>query len=200
MHLAAKQLLDWLSIRPTWRELGDLLGNIFIANFVWAILVVVALDLVGAAIQLVDWLKAEGEVFDRMVDTALRDDSRFFYLLTGVAFLEETIFRFVPLSIVLLAAKVRANWIWTVFPVAIISSVLFGLVHIDNHDVVTWRVVLSCILIQGVGGILMSLLFLKYTGLRFRYVLGALLVTTVSHAFWNMFVIAPSIIVASWKA
>jgi membrane protease YdiL (CAAX protease family) len=70
-------------------------------------------------------------------------------LLAGVAFLEEGIFRF-PLAFVAILAE------RLVIPVAIASSFIFGCVHGDITNVA----------VQGLGGFVLCLVFLKCGGYR----------------------------------
>ena len=107
----------------------------------------------------------------------------FFGWLFFQAFLEECIFRLIPLSIVIGAGcKFRA----VVFT-AILSSVIFGLVHGNVY----------CIFFQGFGGLIYCFLFMKCGGLQKKYG-RALLVTTITHFLYNGICVVYYLITLSW--
>lgn len=79
---------------------------------------------------------------------------------------EELLFRYVPIQIV----NASNNASKLMLPVVIGSSILFGLAHGGPLNILT----------QGVGGLFLSYLYIKYES----YWLNVL-----SHALWNFFVV-----------
>lgn len=91
-------------------------------------------------------------------------------ILTAFVFLEEIIFRVIPL---MLAIGLQGSP-KTVLFVAGISSVLFGLVHGSWHHV----------FIQGAGGMFLSCVFLKCGGFNKKY-FKATAASTATHFLFN---------------
>jgi membrane protease YdiL (CAAX protease family) len=95
-----------------------------------------------------------------------------FFLLTAV-FLEESLFR-LPLAIL-----IQRGWrIGKILVSALILSILFGLYHGSIHH----------IFVQGIGGFIYSILFLKCGGLQKNYQ-KALCTTTITHFLFNTIII-----------
>lgn len=184
--------LRWLSIRPSWSELGRLFADLFILKVTWSMFVVSAF----AAGEYVDELLSNStEDFQSgIIEALIRDPTLVLCALAAAALLEEVLFRFIPLAAVLLYIKWRPHRALAVFPVMLLSSVAFGLLHAENYGVIELGTVGRALFIQGVGGIMFSVVFLKYAGMRFRYVLGALVASTTAHILWNGFVIAPVVV------
>jgi membrane protease YdiL (CAAX protease family) len=95
----------------------------------------------------------------------------FFILLWIQVFAEECVFR-LPLWFF------RKNSILTIFIMAILLSSVFGYLHGDFKN----------ILIQGMMGFVLSILFFKLGGIQKNYV-NALFFTTLSHYLYNVFII-----------
>lgn len=91
-------------------------------------------------------------------------------LLMYWALMEEFLFR-VPVGI---AAEFLGKSAWVIVPMVIISSVIFGWIHGSYHRV----------FLQGVGGVLFCILFLKCGGLSGNYP-KALASSTIAHALFN---------------
>lgn len=98
----------------------------------------------------------------------------FVLMLMGAVAIEEFIFRFIPLSIAYLLARKIWNFPFLFIVFAVVSSFFFGWAHGTIYNV----------LIQGVSGILICLLFLKCGGYQGR-IFKALLVTSCYHFFFN---------------
>ncbi|HOX95918.1 MAG TPA: CPBP family glutamic-type intramembrane protease [Candidatus Woesebacteria bacterium] len=97
-----------------------------------------------------------------------------FASLTYRAFIEEIMFRGLPLFLVLLFDKSRKYW-----PiVAVISSILFGLTHGQIGNV----------FIQGVGGMTFCIFFVAMWKVK-KNSLWALVATTFTHAWYNAFLL-----------
>ena len=188
----SERILRWLSVRPSWSEFGRLLGNLFMLEIAWSAFVLLILK---TTLGVIGDASGSTEVLRTELERSIADGPvRFLCILALVVFTEEVLFRFIPLSAVLLFAWIRARWIYAVFPVMFIASAVFGLIHLGNHDDVTAEAVISVLLLQGVSGIGLSILFLKYAGLRLRYVFVALMATTTSHILWNSFAMMPMIV------
>lgn len=95
------------------------------------------------------------------------------YLLY-LALTEEVIFRFLPLVLCISFEKSRKFWPL----VAIVSSILFALVH------GSW----GNIFLQGVGGLLYSVVFglISIKDAKIESFIKALITTTVLHAMYNL--------------
>lgn len=94
-------------------------------------------------------------------------------ILLFAALAEELIFRFLPLAI-----AVECGWSdYKIVIVSILSSIVFGYLHGG----------ITHVFIQGVSGLIFSLLFLKAGGLREKY-FEALVTTTVVHFCFNCLV------------
>jgi len=92
------------------------------------------------------------------------------FLLFVCALIEEIVFRFLPLHIV-----IDRKWsLSKILLVAAVMSVVFGIAHGG----------IFFILIQGVFGFVCSIMFLKCGGLEKRY-FKAVAVTTTVHFLWN---------------
>jgi hypothetical protein len=91
----------------------------------------------------------------------------------------------VPFTAGLLLVKSGLDEEKTILATIVAASLAFGAAHATNHDSLSIGAIAQSILIQGFGGILMSVLFLKYCGLRLKYVLTALVATTLYHLGWN---------------
>ena len=91
------------------------------------------------------------------------------------AFIEEVLFRLIPLYT---AVKIFSKKSYLILGVAIISSVIFGVLHGSP-----WN-----ILIQGEGGLLYSLLYLKSGGLQGNHN-KAISASTFLHASFNIIAI-----------
>jgi membrane protease YdiL (CAAX protease family) len=102
---------------------------------------------------------------------------RFLLNIFNVALIEELMFRFLPLSFVLLFCRNR--FIWVILAM-IASSAIFGYLHGG----------LQFIGIQGVGGIFLSIIFLKCGGMNFNFV-KATICSTAMHFLYNCAILLP---------
>lgn len=90
--------------------------------------------------------------------------------LIFAAALEEVVFRILPLALVMHFVKKR----WVTFSVAVIASIIFGLIHGGPMN----------ILIQGVGGLIYSGLFIKYSDNGTKFARAGIIVILM-HIIFN---------------
>jgi hypothetical protein len=103
--------------------------------------------------------------------------------------IEETIFRFIPLGllVVLYATGSRISGNLIIFTVVFIG-LLFGIAHLGNQGVT----VVSSLLVQGVFGITLGIVFLKVSAMRVRRIFPALMASILLHAAWNGIIVVVS--------
>jgi membrane protease YdiL (CAAX protease family) len=169
--MTAAALEGWLLVRPTWA------GVVALVLGMWTIEVAI-----GGLIGAVAWLGVQLPPRSGQLDKLLAEGGlwKVLGIMLFAVVIEEAVFRLLPLSLGMRIADGRYVLVF-----AAVASLAFGLVHITNHTSVTSFGVVISILSQGVGGFLMSLLFLKYCGMNPRNMPGAFLVVIAVHFAWN---------------
>lgn len=151
-----KEAMGWQAVRLTIL--------CFIFNFIYSL----------TAILLIDYLVGMPDVlFERTSKLANPSITDFFIVLVIIGpVMEELIFRFIPLYIILSPRSKDFNG---VIIMATAASVIFGYLHGG----------IAHIFIQGVGGFLLCLLFLKCGGYHRRYFKG-FCASFSAHALLNL--------------
>ena len=149
--------LRWFKKEARGKELYILMANCLVLNLAYAFCFVGIMYLLKIDIPPVSREKIPIFTFT------------FPFMLIGLAFFEEILFRF-PLSLIIEYDRSIAE----VLTAALVLSVIFGVIHGSVHH----------IFIQGVGGFIYSILFLKSGGLQKDYP-KAVAVTTVIHFMFN---------------
>jgi membrane protease YdiL (CAAX protease family) len=101
----------------------------------------------------------------------------YFYVFVLGPFLEEIIFRLIPIVIVLIFGWIiHRGWFETylMYLTLLVVSLFFGYIHGNEVN----------IFIQGVGGLVYSIVFLKWSGWG-RNLIKGLCATTFVHGSWN---------------
>jgi len=104
-------------------------------------------------------------------------------------FVEEVSMRLIPLAaVIMIYSRIRATGPLVVV-ILVVSSVVFGLVHIGNFEVtetMKWWSLMFLILNHGVVGLIFGTLFLKISGLKTRYIIEAFLIAMIFHWVWDV--------------
>jgi membrane protease YdiL (CAAX protease family) len=164
-----------------------LLAAIFAIEVVWTACVIFVAYQLGYLPEGVESASQENEPASNFMADLQKEPLLVIVMLLLVSSLwEEVVFRFIPL----VAGMVVFQWSRFTRPlillIALVASVLFGLIHVYSHETIGPREVLFTLLFQGVGGMGYSIIFLKYCGMRFVYAFGALATTTLMHTLWNL--------------
>lgn len=184
---SSQRLLKWLSIRPSRSELFQLTRKFFIFELCWTLAMGFLLSSLSSDLQMADILQSNKNAVDDGVENVY---GSVISLYAISAFVEEVVFRFIPFTIVLLVAQFRPSVREIIVPALCLTAITFGLAHISNYTSVTYAVVIHSLVHQGVAGVVLATLFLKYTGLQVRYVWGALMFTSTYHFAWNGYIAA----------
>ncbi len=170
------KLWNWLGKEPFGKDV------IFVILF----LVMIGLAYVYGACNILAFLKIELPV-SSLIPISL--DIFFFSRLCAWAFLEEIIFRLGPLSILVVITQ---KFLWKPLPIVLgvvmVFSIIFGWAHGNCFNV----------FVQGVGGLILSFVYLKCGGLRGDWAKGTFS-STVVHFLYNS-LLTISYLLAGYKA
>lgn len=167
----------WLSTEPR---------SVLSATYI--ILLAIAFKLIWAFV--VGRLLLSYEAFATVADDDLAKKIRSFYsevnlphfllVLHLIALQEELVYRALPVAIWWSASKsLKTYSLHLLFVAVLCSSVIFGYVHFG----------LKSILLQGVGGLVLSIVYVKCGGFNGK-VIKPLLVSTLVHSLYNNVLIA----------
>lgn len=165
--------MGWLQERPTWKQYWALILGVLLLKVVWSALVVSALSYVGGFPSEPD--DPHIDTFEDWLSNLKVLHMGLFFL--AMAFLEEFIFRFLPIVVGLLLFRWWAVTRPFVLIIALFASIGFAEAHGTG---------LHTYLLQGVGGFVYCVLFLKFSAMKLRYVFGSLIATWLMHASWNI--------------
>jgi len=131
-----------------------------------------------------------GKIFTSRL--GIGDYFSFFWAWYKAAFIEEFVFRWLPLAPLLIIFRKRAM-LWLMVA-SVYSSIFFGTAHYSYYEA-DWPglsgVVLS-LLNQGVGGFVWCLVFIRCARKADYFFVRPILTTTTGHFLFNMMVIAIS--------
>lgn len=165
-----KRLLDWLQVEARGANAFAVIGIVMLLDLFWNTVVLSALLFVA-------------DIHPVHHRVGLTINVWLPVILLGLATMEEVMFRF-PLALF-----VEGDWrMGDILIVAVLLSALFGILHGG----------LINIFLQGVGGFLWSLVFLKCGGAEKNYAKGVL-ASTLCHFFFNCAVAMPAIMSGASK-
>jgi len=153
-------MFKWLDVEPTWKQVLIWIPLSALGLFVyntWMIWFVLSFDLMALP-------PVQSVVQMPIVSWS------FLPTLFMLAFIEEFIFRFLPAVFFL---DRRSSYFDIVFYI-VVTSWAFGMVHGGKMHLI----------FQGAGGLLFSIVYLKYGGIREKHFYG-LFASTATHTFFN---------------
>jgi hypothetical protein len=188
---SSRHLFAWFEARTDPSVLFGfaVAGILFLAVWVFC---------VSTVLWWIEWTLNDHELgelrpdFVQHMQMSVRDPLRMIAVMAIAVLNEELWFRLLPLSATLVMVNLWNTLRFIIPLVLVFSSVLFGLMHVSNYAETSTYTIVSSLLLQGVMGIVFGLVFLKYTGLRARYVLGATVVSWATHLSWNVLLILTS--------
>jgi len=164
-------IIGWLQERPVGRAYWKVVGGAFALDTVWEICVA----LIGLRFFELHEPDRTGQAFAEWLgQLAFWQTSP---LLIAGSFVEEVFFRFLPLAIAIVIFGRNATMRPYILVVAILFSVLFGFAH-GAHP--------FFLFLQGVGGFVYCIVFLKVSGMSTQYVMRAFLTVWMMHVAWNI--------------
>ncbi len=171
-------LKSWLSEEP--RGLAQFLRLILSATtgtIAWSLVVSILTVLVG-------------KIFANHL--SISDYTSFFWYWYKAAFIEESVFRWLPLAPLLIIFRKRTLFLLII--VSVFSSILFGTAHYSYfvYDYPGLPGIVLSLINQGVGGFVWCLVFIKCARNTDYLFVRPLITTTSSHFLFNMIVLAVS--------
>ena len=160
-------VIHWLEQRPTGSEYWKIIFLAFAFDIAWSIVII---SIYGAVVGLPE-MDSSRQVLLEMAFWKIIP------LLILVSFVEEILFRYVPLTVALLIYSRNAAAKSLVLVVVIVLSLIFGYMHGDSP---------LFLLLQGMGGLIYSTVFLKVSGMNFRHTAHAFRTVWAMHAVWNI--------------
>lgn len=158
-----QRLVSWLQKEAFGWKIPILILSVTILSFVY----------LGVLLGI--WYIVGSPFDEHDTETGIRILRWYFpFMLFGFAYFEEIIFRFTPIFLARTFLGKFFGASWGILIVALVASVLFGLVHGSPHN----------IYVQGVSGMLYSLLFLKCGGFQDHWG-KATFVSTTAHFIRN---------------
>ena len=147
--------LRWLARFPTRREAVILLLGLFIADFVWSLLVSYTYSAFGVAVA---------PTIDPSVSIWAAIGG---FMLVAIG--EELVFRIIPLAIFIKEWGIG----WGTLRALLASSLLFGLIYGDIRN----------LLLQGVSGMIFGILFIKFSDCGKRLDFASIIVIAMHFVF-----------------
>ncbi len=181
------RIREWFVTPESWKEFALLVLGVLVFKLAWALIVLVSfsvLDLSSVATVAPSQVP-EPDLTAEDVNELKKYAVVILAGLLTIMISEEFIFRFVPITIGLVLMRIWRPLGWLLIPIVLVASFVFGIIHVTNHDEITKQVVASSILLQGLGGVIYSVMFHKVAQMRLRRVFHGFLATSLTHILWN---------------